>query len=161
MTDWKEFFDARQDKLQEEAVRLAVFGSLDRFVGSVLDQSFFQPQRKRREIIAHAVCCSAGTVYDPREDGSLYEYFSWFAETANQLMIDEYRRKVSYVMSSVDHFFVLMKDTVNRFDGDYERAAAELHIRCNLAAMKKAERYPEHIEELKRRRQACLEGGLI
>ena len=158
---WKEFFDARQDKLQEEAVRLAVFGTLDRFVGSVFDQSFFQPQRKRRELIAHAICCSAGNVYDPREDGSLYEYFKWYAETANRLMINECRSKVSYVMSSVDHFFVLIKDMVNRFDGDYEKAATELHIRCNEAAMKKAERYPEHLEELKRRRQACLEGGTV
>lgn len=158
---WKEFFEERQDKLKEEAVRLTVFGSLERFVSSVLERNSFQPQRKRRELIAHAICCSAGTVYDPGDDGSLYEYFYWFAETANQLMIGEYRRKVSYVMSSVDHFFVLMKDTVNRFDGDYEKAAAELHIRCNLAAMKKAERYLEHLEERKSRRQACLEGGLI
>jgi hypothetical protein len=161
MTDWKEFFDARQDKLQEEAVRLAVFGSLDRFVGSVLDQSFFQPQRKRRGIMAHAVCCSAGTVYDPREDGSLYEYFKWFAETANRLMINECKSRRWYVMGSVDRFFVLIKDTIELCDGDYERAAAELHIRCNEAAMKKAVGYPEHIEEQKRRRQACLEGGLI
>ena len=158
---WKEFFEERQDKLKEEAVRLTVFGALERFVSSVLDLGSFQPQGKRRKLIAHAVCCSVGTVYDPGEDGSLYEYFYWFAKTANQLMIDEYRSKVSYVMSSVDHFFVLMRDTVNRFDGNYERAAAELHIRCNEAAMKKAARYLEHLEGLKRRRQACLKGGTV
>ena len=42
-----------------------------------------------------------------------------------------------------------------------QEEAVKLHISCNEVAMKKAERYLEHLEELKSRRQAYPEGGTV
>ena len=162
MIGWKEFYEQRQDKLKEEAVRLSVFGSLDKFVSAVLSQSCFQPERKRREIIALAICCSAGTVYETT-DGSLYEYFLWFADTVNKLMIAECKSHHWYVMGSIGNFFQLIKDSLVVYQGDYQKAADELGISCNKSAMRKAVTYMERVEEHRKQRGELLrhmEGGV-
>ena len=160
MAGWKEFYEERQDRLEEEPVRLAVFGSLDDFVRSEVSRSSFRPEIKRRLVIALAVCCSLGTQYDTGEDGSLYEYWRWCAETANRLCTREIRERRRYVMSSVSNFFELIKDTVNSCGGDYKEAAEELGIEYYEPAMRKAVRYLEYQKEQeKRRREKQSEEG--
>lgn len=157
MTGWKEFYEERQDRLEEEPVRLAVFGSLDDFVRSEVSRSSFQPELKRRLVIALAVCCSLGTQYDTGEDGSLYEYWRWCAETANRLCTREIRERRRYVMAGVSNFFELIKDTVNSCGGDYKEAAEELGIEYYEPAMRKAVRYLEWKKEQDRQRREWME----
>ena len=135
---YKDYLESMQDKLDDESVRLAVYGTFPQWVYKEVGKYPYLRFIERRQLLVLAIVSKAATMYQPETDGSFYEYLSFFLGTASRLLIQECKHKAYRIFLKVNCFYEEIADAVKECGGDMRLAADFLMIDYHEAGMKKA-----------------------